>query len=58
MVNVYILTSEQLGDRNFNEIPVAELQIEAKNMTLEEFQKSFNSGSRDARTEFIKFVAI
>ena len=58
MVKVYLLTGKQLGDRDFNEISVAELQIEAESMSLEDFQHSFNISEVDARTTFIKFVAI
>ncbi len=58
MVKVYIISNEKLGDRIFEEIPVAELQIEADGMTLDEFQQKFNTGSLDARTQFIRFVSI
>lgn len=58
MIKVYLLTADKLGDRDFDEIPVAELQIEAFGMSLAEFQQNFNKGNLDARTQFIKFVSI
>ena len=58
MIKVYLLTAEQLGDRHFDEIPVAELQMEALGLSLAEFQQNFNKGNLDASTQFIKFVSI
>ena len=37
MVKVYLLTAEKLGDRDFDEVPVADLQMEAFGMSLAEF---------------------
>ncbi len=58
MLKVYTISQDKLGDRDFNEMSVADLQIEGTGMTVEEFQQNFNTGRVDARTEFIKFVSI
>lgn len=56
MIIVYLISQEQLGDRDFNSIPVAELQMEVEGMTPQEFQQKFNTGSLDCKKDFIRFV--
>lgn len=58
MVNVYLLTNEELKDRSFDDIDVMDLQLEGRKLTLEEFQQLYNSGKLDSRSEFIKFVSV
>lgn len=58
MLNVYLIDKEKLGDRNFDEIPVSELQLEVEPISLEEFQKKFNAAQVDPRTQFMKVVSV